>query len=252
VRPSFVACLLLFALTSADAGAQGISLHWDDCGAAGASVKVFACDTNAGSDVLVSSFVAPAGIVDFDGLEVSMQVVFPTATGVPSWWTVPGCRGNGTFSVSANFVAGPFTCSSPWSINAAGAFLYEPTLYLPWVGRLRTVFAVPPSDARPLTEGTEYYAHKFIINHSRTVGPGACAGCEIPAGIILRQMFLDQLTGSDVTLSPPSPPDHSVYVGWQCDGTPQMDHGTIQSWDFVNCAVPARRPTWGAIKSLYR
>ena len=47
------------------------------------------------------------------------------------------------------------------------------------------------------------------------------------------------------------------YVNWQCSGSPRLDldwqYGYfLVGWDFPGCATPARRPTWGAVKGLYR
>src|SRR5437899_4981080 len=55
------------------AAAAGIDLSWDDCGAAGAQLKTFACNTNSGSSFdLVGSFVPPSGINQLLGMSAEL------------------------------------------------------------------------------------------------------------------------------------------------------------------------------------
>lgn len=237
-------------LLSSPAPAADIALHWDDCAPAGASLRAFACGTNTGADLLIGSFIPPAGVTDFIAMEATMQVLFPSGTALPDWWNVPACRPAAVFTPTVDFGFGP--CESPWSPNAAGGYAYSPTFYTPSSGRLRVVFAAPPQDARALDSNTEYYAFRLSVGRSKTTGAGACAGCEVPAGIYLRSIRIEQQTGTDFTLFPVAGQEleHSYYASWQCDGIPRIVDDA--SFQVINCGVPAKRPTWGTIKGLYR
>ena len=49
----------------------------------------------------------------------------------------------------------------------------------------------------------------------------------------------------DYTLAQPI---DNTLVGWQCAAYPVTEGAVC----FANCPVPARKPSWGAIKGLYR
>ena len=67
MRRTMIACALL-ACVATHAFAAGINLSWNACGAAGATNRTFACNTNSGGvHVLVGSFVAPAGTTAITG-----------------------------------------------------------------------------------------------------------------------------------------------------------------------------------------
>jgi hypothetical protein len=74
-------------------GAPAINLAWDECVASDEALinKNFACDTNAGSDVMFASFIAPAGIDQFIALECTFEFVQPTSAGTTvAWWQLKG------------------------------------------------------------------------------------------------------------------------------------------------------------------
>lgn len=90
-RLAAIVSLFFAVLVTAAAHADDMTLRWDDCGASGAALKTFACDTNVGASELVNSFAlsAPRSLT---GIEASLQVLYPSSGSVPSWWDVPACR----------------------------------------------------------------------------------------------------------------------------------------------------------------
>jgi hypothetical protein len=80
----------------------------------------------------------------------------------------------------------------------------------------------------------------LILVNSSTVDPGACAGCTVPVCIVLNSITLRNLSFQELaSLSAPV--------------TPGSNFATWQGGTGANCsAVPAKKTTWGAVKSLYR
>ena len=95
----------------------------------------------------------------------------------------------------------------------------------------------------PIPAGTEVYSFKVTINHAKTVGTGACAGCTDEACIVLNMIRLNQ---------PVSLPAISIY------NAAQSQHCIWQAWTNPDptqacpLVTPAKQQTWGSIKALYR
>lgn len=246
--PSLLAAPPLLALVNlgfspASGGAQPVAhLAWDDCGAAGRLTRTFACDTNVGSEQLVVSFVPPA-VAAFTGIEVGIRF-WPPAASLPSWWALSagGCRA--TSLRSSPFAPGFSACPDPW------------TSEMFWTADLNTAtqelraFAdLNKGQEHALEAGVEYHGLRFTFNHAKSAGAGACAGCSMPVGMYLSRLRL-QLGPPDPTFEYPL--TEVPYVNWQCEGTPVVSQGVVVGWSFPGCATPARTPTWGRIKTLYR
>ena len=86
-----------------------------------------------------------------------------------------------------------------------------------------------------LFAATEYYSFTLRINHSKTVGTGACGGCSTPIYIMLAQ----------VNVTTPTLADNRLLAG-PLDGAVS----DLVSWNAL--PVPVRASSWGAVKSLYR
>jgi hypothetical protein len=181
MKKILMTCTLL-ALTAgfAYAGPGGLNLGWDDCGGLPASLnKVSACASNSGINTLVGSFVAPSCVNAMSANEIVMDVQTPGATLTPWWGMRSGsCRASASLAGNFDFTTGPFTCYDYWQGGAIGAIQEDAP-----VGnrvRIKGVFALPAGDARitAIAEGTEVYSYKANINNAKTVGLGACAGCQ--------------------------------------------------------------------------
>src|SRR5262245_62880309 len=98
------ALLAVAPVTSARAGDE-LYLRWDNCfGDGGAYNKVFACDTNSGSETLVGSFRLAATTDSVAGLEINVDLA-ALGPAIPDWWSMrqsspAGCRPT---SLTANF-----------------------------------------------------------------------------------------------------------------------------------------------------
>ena len=243
---TLVAAFTLSGLPPARAAAEGAAhLAWDDCGAAGLRTRAFACDTNVGAEQLVVSFIPPGAVPAFTGIDVSIRF-WPPAASLPPWWALAagGCRA--TSLKSSPFSAGPSPCTGPWVLGTfSAAQLVTATQ------EIRALSDLPKGAEHGLQSGVEYYGMRIAVDHARSAGVGACGGCAMPVGLYLARLTL--LLGPDPNFDYPLA--ELPYVNWQCDGSPvaTYDNGwTVTGWNFPDCATPARRPTWGAIHSLYR
>ncbi len=232
-RVALIAGLLLAASPSR-APAAGVNLSWDDCGAAGARYRNFACGINTGSELLVGSFVPPAGLSQFLGMDALLEVQ-TFGPQLPSWWQLQsdgGCRRDAlscTFSFEALS-----SCADVWSGHAFGAMRYDASANGSSRGSIRLVCVIESRFAAVLSPSTEYYGFGVRITHGLSNGPGSCAGCSEPACVTLTSMELVQPAGlGDYAITTPA---RSATVSWQA----------------TECASGIRNRTWGQLKSLYR
>jgi hypothetical protein len=252
LRPAIL-CLCLFAST---ASAEGINLAWNHCLGEGTGVQnvTFACDTNVGSSVMTASFLLGSDFPAVTGLEIILDLATSSAA-LPPWWTLDyatACRPNG---LVADFVADPTeTHCADWSggLGVGGVFYCTSAVLCmdhplaANAARVKVAVAVPLTLARDLSAGQEYFACHLGLRHDHTVGDGACAGCDVPACIVLNSINLARDRIGDRKLVTPAGPG-SNFVAWQGGGSPVV--GTS-----IGCpaATATRRSAWGAVKSLYR
>jgi hypothetical protein len=236
-------CGAVLALDATVAGAQPLNLAWDDCGLNGSSNRTFACNTDAGVDVLVGSIVPPPGITALTGMVPTVLVAF-AHNGIPPWWTfgaAPNCRP--ASSLIAAFPGGglPGTCNTYFADRAAaGAHLPDANPNDPAQLRIRMVAAIDPGLAGPVAAGEELYLFTLTINHQRTTGETACAGCFMQAALIFWELDLTQPLGvGDFHFYSNFYGSSDLCAGWQGGGP------------FCG-GDPATNATWGQIKSLYR
>jgi hypothetical protein len=216
------------------ARASGFNLAWDDCGTAGQKSRVYACSPNTGVHKLVASFVPPPGVNQLAGIEASLQVQSNGAT-LPSWWQFqgPGACRLGAISVGFDF-SGMTSCSDYWAGRAFGGMDYTPSYGGANRGLIRMVCAIPDDQLSAVNSSTEYYAFTLTINHSRSSGPGSCAGCLDAVCITMTDILIAQPAGmGDYTLTSAV---NNASVAWQSDA----------------CEGAARTGTWGKLKRLYR
>jgi len=226
----------------------GIALAWDDCrGATGVSSKTFACNTNSGTNTLVASFIAPSGLAGVTSGEAVLDFVGDIGSPLPSYWQMFNASTCNPARLTANALQnGTSACDVPWAdVGIAGiagvtyGFDGEPNR-----ARMTFAFACGDGTVTPLSAGVEYRIANIRLAHTRTVGPGACAGCSAPVAIVLQSVLLTQGTwgsparaGPDYFLQSPTGPNIAY---WQ--GVPSG----------FNAPTPARNTTWGRLKTLYR
>ncbi len=253
-RAFLAACLLVLLAASARAG--GIDLTWGaGCWPDGAAtLETFACNANTGNSRYTGSFILDQDMPLFAALIgiVDLQSASPV---LPAWWQLSdqsprGCR-MGSISVSADFLSAPGGCADPWLGQAIGGLAAWQTQYspppppgdVPAPNRARLKIGLILADANPLVAGREYYAFTTTIDHAKSVGTGSCAGCATPATIVLNMIETQGV-------------DFSTYrVVERAQLTNPIANSCIfwQSPVGGGCgATPARNPTWGQVKSLYR
>jgi hypothetical protein len=273
VAVGFIARLAIFAATalafapgragaSPSPSAGSVALRWNDCyGDGGASARNFACNTNSGVEVLVVSAYPSVAMPQLNGQSTNIEIVSLSPT-LPSWWqmhttgsTGPGCQSPNGAAFSATAPASASSCLNPWDGSAAGGTSYTSFAGGPNRARLQITHAVIGSVSVPAS--TEIFVCRVLISHSKTVGAGSCGGCLDPACIGLHGVVLTQpVQGNDVYMGWPIPGTQSDVVGWQADVImPWSPTQTVfPFWKSTTCqlATEAQRPTWGAVKRLYR
>ena len=230
----------LAALGARSALPQGVNLGWNACGPAGVALKSFACDSNAGSHVAVGSYIAPAGITQLNGMEITLDLCSAAAQ-LPDWWLFLNAGSCRQTSLGLNFIYTGADCLDYWAFvgPAVGGIAAYRVGYPGANGaRILAVGAVPSDVASTVAAGEEYFAFNLTINNAKTVGTGACAGCGAPACLVLSRIRLTQPLGvGDFTLDSPG---FRQFIAWQ---------GPCQSY---GCYVPALNRTFGQIKAMYR
>jgi hypothetical protein len=252
----------LFALalavpTVAGAG-PGVNLRWDQCyGDSGAANKLFACDTNTGAERLVVSYELPADLPSVSGAEISIYIEAASAT-LPDWWqykNVGSCRLT-ALTFSPALPPGSANCAD-WGQGGASGGLGAYTLEAPARAVLKAATAVPPSGLHDLFAGTEYFAAAFQISHVKTVGTGACGGCDVPVCIVLGQVnVVTPVLANNILMVNGANGQASQVASWQSATTLNLVNGChmacTTTFDCVATITPTRTSTWGAVKALYR
>ncbi len=255
-RVILAACLLALLTTSAHAG--GVNFTWGTgCWQDGAAtLETFACDTNTGSSTLTGSFLLDRDMPRFAALIgiVDLQSSSPV---LPDWWQLSdqaiaplGCRA-GLISGSGDFTSAPGGCADPWlglAVGGVAAWQTQyspppPPLEAPASDRARLKIGLVLANVNPLVAGREYYGFNARIDHAKTVGTGACAGCSVPAVFVLNMIEaqgVDMATYTVVQRALLTTPLANSCVFWQAETASPCS------------ATPARNSTWGQVKSLYR
>jgi len=229
----------------------GLALRWDSCfGDAASHInKTFACDTNAGSERLVGSFSIFGDVLEnVAGNEIIVLLRTglpfgvdapppPPAVPMPEWWKFVNAGSCRRTSLSLAVAADPDLEVCPdWAAGQAvgGIGTYQLDFLGQGTARLVMATAVPPASLATLTSGVEYFSFSLTIRHDKTVGVGACVGCDVPVSLVFSQLHVvTPVPANDQSISGPLNLNDSDFATW----TP--------------LPVPTRRTSWGAVKSLY-
>lgn len=248
---SALSLALVLLATAAHAG-SGVNIRWSQClGDGGTLNRNFACDTNSGTEALVCSFVLADDFTFVSGQEIHIDLL-TQGTALPAWWALRNagtCRQN---ALGMNTVVPPEAVNcADWAEGAAVSAIGAYTIGArgPNSARIVAVSAVSPDANVDLFGGREYFSANITINHTKTVGTGACDGCSVGACIVFTGDKVTTLVESiNRILTGPTNGTDSNFVTWQ--------GGTVFPSDGVNfpCPypVPTKRSTWGAVKALYR
>jgi hypothetical protein len=217
----------LQVMVAATALAAGGNIGWGACGPSGPREKSFACDTNAGRDTFVVSFVSPSDEAQVMGVECRVRVrTTDFLAPLPYWWQLQsgGCRSG---SVGIEFTAGASSSCQQIPATIQG-WNYSP-IQVPGQAQL-TVLAGPGGSGVSISSGVEYFVFRAIIDHGKTASPDSCGECWRPMTLQLEYVYLDE-TSRRVELTSP---DRQGTITWQSG---------------VVSAIPR---SWGQIKSLFR
>ena len=232
------------------AAAEGLFLAWGDCalGGAGTSGITIPCTTDLGDSRLYLSFSLSQPVDQVLGIEVVVDLQ-SEASPLPDWWHFeaaspqfpqPGCRA-GLLDASRDFST-DHTCVNPWAGTTGDAVVQSYTPGEPRgsssQARILATASASTGTVPTLDATDQYYALKLILSNART---SVCTGCEKTACLVLNSIWLRRplVPNGDILLTTPGPNDAN-WARWQV--------GTV-----VDCtAVPARRSSWGRIKTQYR
>ena len=256
MKRSCIAAIVLTATTASLAQAVGINLTWST-GTVGCwpekhtSLATWSCGNETdGPWTFVASFKMDAAKTDFTGVKVTIGGQAADAH-LPDWWqlTNPGaCRQN-DLTLSADFTSALNQgCKDPFAGAATvtsvqfwtSLFPPPPPLNVPLPSRfsLRVVVQLPAP--KSLSAANEWYALRGTVDAGHTtVTQPVCSGCASTVYLGLVQVGVLGSTSSYAI----STHLNNLCIGWQSWG----DASLCQ-----NSATPARNPTWGLIKTLYR
>lgn len=233
-------CAMLVTAPARIASAyDAINIAWDYClGDGGGLLKTSTCATNLGSSLLVLSYTPGASLAGYVGVLGFVDIY--TQGPLPPWWG-GGCTGRTPAQALGTNAINTGCSNDPYGggfLAAGGTVVISPR----WNGansiQLEFVYYNPPGMEVPMLAGEEWFVGNMTLSNMKSSGAGACAGCAIPACISFSKATIDRVE-----------PPYSRTV----------THGGTQPWVYWQQAsgqaclpTPARRPTWGAIKALYR
>jgi hypothetical protein len=248
----------LLALTAPVASAAGISLAWSVAGentcpsSAHSLLDVTnTCTSNSGAVLMIGSIVSP-GLLNAvgQGVVIDMQEA-NGGLALSDWWNFGdlACRGLSgvqTSSMSLNTAFDALldegACLNLWQLAASGATSYQGNNPSNGRAHITGAFAVANGAAWPA--GSEWYSFRLSVDRRHTVAGAlpVCAGCLNGACFTFNYAEVNQPAGTPGgTAKLTNPAGKGQSVSYRGGGN-------------LDCALatPARRATWGQVKSLYR
>jgi hypothetical protein len=201
----------------------------------------------------MGSFQLGADLADVSGLEIVVDVATASAS-LPAWWAfknVGTCR-QASLGMGSALSANAANCAD-WSNGAPAGGLAAYNIGSAGPNTARIIGGI--AEALPLSQlvaGQEYFGFNISINNAKTVGTGSCAGCSVPACIILNSILC---------ATPPvvGQPSRDTKVFGATNGTDSnfatwQGGGGVSVGGTTGCpqAVPTHNTTWSSVKSLYR
>ena len=272
-RRARIASLLTLAAATLIASAAlavptlpGINIRWDNCYADGGVMnRTFACDTNTGTDLMAVSVQLDTGMLNVSGMEIRVSLK-SSAPPLPAWWDFKNsgsCRQLALdFVAFSDAVLPPGGTCVDWGQGHGGGGAvagYHVDEIGPGSAVILIAAAVPSSNLVQLDPVTEYTVGVIRMNHSNTVGTGACSGCDTPVCILFTSLNITTpVLANNRLLTTGANTVDSQIIHWQsghlvnlvntCTGT----FSCTTQFDCVAGVTASRRSTWGAVKSLYR
>ena len=244
-------CSILLALTATAAAAgPGVNLRWNACAIdGGLPNKNFACNTNAGANQLTASFEVGADISQSSGQELVIDLA-SASTPLPAWWAFKNAGTCRSTALAMNLTSSAAGLCVDWASGQAtgGIGAYNIGERGPNTARIKIAIAVPAAALADLFAATEYFSCNLNILNLKTVGTGACTGCNDGVCIVFNSIkCTTQEAIRDRTITGAANGTDSNFVTWQGGGVPVV--GGISG---CPAATPTKNATWGKVKSLYR
>lgn len=228
---------LVCSASAAFANNGAMNLSWNRCDTTPPSFnKSYACDGLLGSPVqMTGSFVMPFAVPDFAGVSAAVDIETPVPT--PDYWKTDAAGCNAGALLAVNPSTGPPCLPNLFdaTTSGGGATISYPT---PTRVRVRVDWASGAAVAPSTLAGQHYAGFTLQFDPDQGVTNG-CAGCQIPACIVLNGMDVFGFApGEDFFIESI---DVNNAVTWQSAGG-------------NNCqgATPSKNKTWGSVKSMYR
>ncbi len=243
-RFAVLAAIAALSLAAPRVSAEGFDLRWNSCASdGGAANENFACDTDAGTHVLVGSFQLDQPITGLVFVEVVLDFIVADHQTVPPWWEFFDCH---VASLSADAAINPSaTNCSDWSggngIGAIYGFNHEGSIAPADTASHRRVMVAAAADVPGvnLAANTDYFLFNLNIDNFSTTDPGGCAGCAQPVCVVLNSLRFTTASAQVTTMT------NARVAG--------SNFATWQGGSGASCAsVPVKRATWGAVKARYR
>jgi hypothetical protein len=240
--PALLATLLALVLHTSTATAAGFDLRWDACAAdAGVANKDFACDADDGSHTMVASFILAQPLTGVFLAEAVLDLIVaePAGAGVVGHQRLPVVRAIRGRHLQPRF--GQLRRLARRPERRGDVRLHERGTIAPADSASHRRMTVIGGVSTPvnLVANQDYFVFNLIlVNSSRWIrepaqaAPCPCASCS------LDHSEEHELPGA-------REPERAGHTG--------SNFATWQGGTGANClSVPARRTTWGAVKSLYR
>jgi len=245
----------------------GVNLRWDRCyGEGGVSNKTFACNTNAGMEQLVGSFELAQDLDRVATAEIVLDLRSASPT-LPAWWQMVNFGTCRRTALDFDPNLDTFTSCYDWSAEPTGGgiSLYSIGSQGPEHVRINASIAVTSEHLATLLAGQEYFLFRLLIFHEKTVGTGACSGCDQPVCIFLSRVSLYRFQSSTAAMNLEKGANWSgsQYATWQ-NGYPIHVHQVCETpgipcprryTDFecvLSTPTASRGSTWGQVKALFR
>ena len=237
MKKTLLLVAVLLAVTASVAmAAAGVNLTWgSNCYGDGAVPNnTFQCNSNTGgvAGTLTLSFMTAAIHTDFVAIGFYLEGQSDAVT-LPDWWKMGAgeCRAN-AITMNTGFPTYGGVCTDLWqSLGGGGIGLYSDD-----TNRMHLNAAWAMADSITIDPNIEYLAAQFNFSRAKTVGTGACAGCDTKAIWSIYRLEIGFLSHPTEMLTFPLA---NQCVTWQTST--------------LSCTlVPTRNTTWGQVKSLYR
>ena len=144
---------------------------------------------------MVTSFKLDQPITGFFFFEAVFDIIVAGNQTVPPWWEIFNCHFLG-LQADATIDPSAVACAD-WSAGLGAAVVsnmnHDGSIAPADTASHRRYFVlggVDAVDAVSLAANQEYFLFNVVLDHTTTVDPGSCAGCAVPACIVLNSIRL--------------------------------------------------------------